>query len=52
VPEHCIRDALLRGRLSTVDRLNKVVCFVISIEIFSISKGAGLNELVQGGQLY
>ncbi len=40
------------GRLSTVDLLIKVACFVKEVKIFSIQKGADLNWLVQGGQLY
>jgi hypothetical protein len=40
------------GRLSTVDLLIKVACFVEMEIIFPIYKGAYLNQLVQGGQLY
>jgi len=40
------------GRLSTVDLLIKVACFVQNVNnIFNV-KGADLNKLVQGGQLY
>jgi hypothetical protein len=38
-------------RLSTVDLLTKVACFVKNEIIFSIEKGADLNYLLQGGQL-
>ncbi len=37
-----------RGRLSTVDLLVKIACTVKK----SVSKAAGLNQLVQGGRLY
>jgi hypothetical protein len=41
-----------RGRLSTVDLLIKVSCSVKKVsDIFKI-KGADLNFLKQGGQLY
>jgi hypothetical protein len=40
------------GRFSTVDPLIKVSCFVTKVNNISILKGADLNLLVQGGQLY
>jgi hypothetical protein len=40
------------GRLSTVDLLVKVVCFVKNVNnIFNIN-GTDQNKLIQGGQLY
>ncbi len=41
-----------RGRFSKVDLLTRVACFVKKWIMFSISKVADLNKLVQGGQLY
>jgi hypothetical protein len=40
------------GRLSTVDLLINVACFVKGKGIFSLFKGADLNYLLRGGQLY
>ncbi len=39
-----------KGRLSTVDLLTKVACFVEKVIMFALEKGAELNELVR--QLY
>jgi hypothetical protein len=41
-----------RGRLSTVDLLIKVACFVKRVNNNLILKGEYINLLVQGGQLY
>ncbi len=46
------RNANWRGRLSTVDLLIKVTCFVKLLLIFAILKRADLNQLVRGGQMY
>jgi hypothetical protein len=43
-------NANFMGRLSTVDLLIKVVCFVKKKGMLSISKVADLNKLLQGGQ--
>ncbi len=42
----------IRGRLSTVDLLIKVASFVKKQIIFTFSKIADVNWLVQGGQPY
>jgi hypothetical protein len=41
----------LGERLSTVDLLIKIACFVKNVNKLSIQKGADLSLLVQGGQL-
>jgi len=41
-----------RGRLSTVDLLISVACFVKKQIMLSITKAAHLNRLVKGGKLY
>ncbi len=40
------------GRLSTVDLLIKAACFVKKVNNIFKEKGADLNLLVHGGQLY
>ncbi len=42
----------MKGRLSTVDFPIEAACIVTKVIICSISKAAGLNLLVQGGQQY
>ncbi len=41
-----------RERLSTVDLLIKMGCFVKKENLVPVWKAADLNSLVQGGQLY
>ncbi len=41
-----------REKLSTIDLLLKVACFVKVLTMFTILKATHLNRLVLGGQLY
>ncbi len=46
------RELLLKGRLSTVDLLIKMGCFVNKENLVSVLKAADINLLVEGGQPY
>ncbi len=49
---HWPRNPNWRGRHSTVDLLNEVVCFVKDVKMSKFSKATYLNWLVLGGQSY